>query len=116
MRTIAENYNGKVLAVANQGFSIKNAVKRIEKAVEVIGFSTEKEIAKTGSTYITVFGLDDLSIVTIRVSNHSKRGHDEFSTFNYTTDRFGTTVLEYVEVLNTSMLNEFLSNYKTALN
>jgi hypothetical protein len=116
MRTIAENYNGKVLAVANQGFSIKNASKRIEKSIEVLGFSTEKEIAKTGSTYITVFGLDDLSIVTIRVSNHGKRGHDEFSTFNYTTDRFGAIVLESVEILNTEMLNEFLSNYKTIFN
>ena len=110
MKTITENYNGKVLAIANRGFNIKNAISRIEKALSSIGFSSEIEIANTGSAYITIFDKNDLSVTNIRVSNHTKRGQTEVDTFVFTTDIFGCKCFESINVCSTSMLTEFLTN------
>jgi hypothetical protein len=111
---LSNNYNGKVIVTANAGFSVKKSVSKIEKEITKIGMSIEKDIAKTGTTYISLFDSLDVFIVEIRVSNHSKRGNLELNTFEYTTDRFGKKVIEVVNVCNSNMLKEFLQNIPTS--
>jgi hypothetical protein len=115
MTTLSSNYYGKVTIASNAGFSVKNATSKIESEVSKLGLSTEKEIAKTGTTYITIFDLNDLSVVTIRVSNHTKRGVNvkDMETFIYTSDRFDKKVIESCNVCNSKMLQEFISNIPT---
>ena len=109
---LSNNYNGSVEVSANAGFSVKKSVSKIEKEIAKIGFSTEKEIAKTGTTYIEVYDENDNMVTTIRVSNHTKRGYSssEMETFVFVTDKFGSTVIDKCNVINTKSLSELISN------
>ena len=109
---LSNNYNGSVEVSANAGFSVKKAVARIEKEIVKIGFSTSKEIAKTGTTYIEVWDENDNMVTTIRVSNHTKRGYSakEMETFVFVSDRFGSIVIEKCNVIDTKSLGELISN------
>lgn len=108
MKTISKTYNGSVKTTANQGFSIKRAVKTIKRELLKKGYTIDKEsIAKTGTTYLNIGKTNDRFYdVNIRISNHTKRGCD--LEFTETLEFYNGTLFD-VNVLNTEMLHAFLN-------
>ena len=103
MKTISENYNGKVTRTSSLGFSPKRIVDFLIKECNNRGFEFEIQKAKTGTFYLTVNWCE------FRISNHTKRGvsYNDVQLIETYRSRTGNQTIESVNIISSEMLVEF---------
>lgn len=115
MKTLSNNFNGKVLKTSN-GFSVIKSVNKIEKLCKEMDFMYESEKAKTGTVYLTIS--TETIVIWIRVSNHTKR-NEQIADVEYVNNKIlnwlngGNDPIETYQAINQSSFDLLFEKLKS---